>query len=85
MPDNVVGAPAYAITADVKSRKSSKLRLRVAGTAPGVGESHFVFPSECFRQSYRERAFDVRGPVNVDGRESTCAKLAAEWKRSKSE
>ena len=43
--DNAVGTLPMAEIVDVKDEKASKLRLRLSGSAPGMGESHFVFPS----------------------------------------
>ena len=80
--DNVAETLALAIHVSVNEEEASKLRPRMVGTAPGVGESHFVFPSDCFEWSRRDNAFDARDEVGVDDRERVCAELASEWKRS---
>ena len=46
--DSVVGAAAFAEIANVKDGRVPKLRTHMRGAEPGVGESRFVFPSDCF-------------------------------------
>ena len=77
--DDVTGALAYAAITNVKGQKASKLRLRIAGTVPGVGESHFVFLSDCSGWRRRDGAFDVHNSADCGGRERTCSDVAAEW------
>ena len=56
---NAAGTLVSAIFTNVDDRHAAKLRLRVAGTAPGVGEPHFVFASDRFGQACRGITFDV--------------------------
>ena len=79
--DNVVGALVRAVIVNVRDGRAPKWRLRMHGTAPGAGESLFVFPSDCFERSRRDDAFDVRDAVDIDEREGVCAELASAWKR----
>ena len=44
--DNVVGTLALAVMVSGAGEKASKLRLLLVGTAPGAGESRFIFPSD---------------------------------------
>ena len=80
--DDVAGTLALTVIANVKRGKALELRLRIVCTAPGVGESHFASPSDCFEWSCRDDAFGVRDKVDIGERERGCAELAAEWKRS---
>ena len=68
---SVAGTLASAGIANAEDEQPSKLRLRLAGTAPGVGESHFVFPPDCLGGSRRDDASDMRrarkGPRRVGG------------------
>ena len=45
----------------------------MAGTAPGVGESHSAVPSDCLGWPRRGGAFDMRDPAEFDDREKTRA------------
>ena len=85
MFDNVVGTLAYAIVTGVRDPRAPELGLRIAGVVPGVGESHFVSPSDCFGRPCRGAAFDARGPAESDDREQTRAESAAEWRELKCE
>ena len=57
------------------------MRLRLGGAGSVVGESQFVFPSDCIAWSRRGNAVDVRDGVDMDEREWVCAELVAERKR----
>lgn len=83
--DNASGSPAYKVISNDKDHKAPGLRHRSADAAPGVGESHVAFPSDCFGWSCREGAFDARDPAYCDDLERTCTELVAEWKQLKCE
>ena len=76
--DNVVGTWVYAIATNVEGHQLSKFGLRLAGTAPGVGELPFVFASGCFGWAFRDGTFDVHEPVACGDRERVCAGLVTE-------
>ena len=81
--DNVVGTLVYAIVTNVEDHQSSKFGLRLAGTAPDVGEMHFVFASDCFGWAFRDGTFDVHEPVACGDRERVCGGLVTEREQLK--
>ena len=56
------------------------LQLSVAGSAPGVGERHFAFPSDCCPWSTSDGMFVTGNEVPETDREAVCSTLAGEWK-----
>ena len=66
------------MTVGAQEEKASKMSLSTVGAAPGVGESHLVFPSDCFERPRRGDTFDVRDEVDIDDREMVCAELVSE-------
>ena len=79
--NNAVGAMALALIVNVEDPRASKLRISMGGTAPGVGESHFAFPSDSFTWSCRGSFFDVRDELSVDAGQDVCAQLVVELRR----
>ena len=81
---DVVGMFAFAEIANVKGCPGT-LCLRLGGAAPGVGESHFVSPSDCFERSRRDGASDARDGVSTDEREDVSVQSVAKWRRLEAE
>ena len=82
---DVVGPSTLARVVNVKEGRASKLRLRMAGTSPDAGESHFAFPSDCSAWSCRDGIFYVCVKVSDAEREEVCVQLFAEWSRLEAE
>ena len=55
--DNVVGTLAFGLVANEPGSGDPTLQLFVGGTAPGIGEKHFAFPSDCFSRAFSAGAF----------------------------
>ena len=57
--DNVVFMTVFGIVANDPTQDAGMLQVCLAGTAPGIGECHYAFPSDCFAWSARNRSFII--------------------------
>ena len=57
--DNVVFMTVFGIVVNDPTQDAGTPQVCLAGTAPGVGECHYAFPSDCFARSARDRSFII--------------------------
>ena len=55
------------------------LQVRLAGTAPNVGEFHYAVPADCLPRPTRDGSFAIDSAVMADDLVETCETLANEW------
>ena len=80
MIDSVVGALLFGLVVNEPGRNEMMLRVLIAGTAPGVGEVHYVLASDSLPRPAKDGSVDVRSKVDGRGRENAWAELAPGWK-----
>ena len=76
--DCVAGALLLGLVANDPGSTVPMLRVSVAGTAPGVGEVHFVLASDCSQRFTNDGSLDVRSEVDICGRKDVCKGLVSE-------
>ena len=82
--DSVVFAIAFGVVANEPCSDAGMLQIRLAGTAPDVGEYHYAFPSDCFPWSSTDGMFVMDDEVSDAGREAVCSTLASDWRNLES-
>ena len=77
--DNAVFMVVFGIVVNEASTGAGMLQVQIAGTAPGVGEYHYAFASDCFGWSTQDRSFLIVPAVGESEWDRACSKLVEEW------
>ena len=80
--DNVVFTTVFGIVVDEPTEDAGMLQVQLAGTAPGIGEYHYAFPSDCFAWAARDRSFIIAPGVEGEDWSRACAKMVDEWQEA---
>ena len=75
-----LGAFLFGFSRKRPRPREMMLQVRLGGTAPGVGGSHFAFPSDCFPRATSDRTFVTDDEVSEPDREALCSTLVRERK-----
>ena len=77
--DNVVFTTVFGTVVNEPTDDAGMLQVLLAGTAPGVGEYHYAFPSDCFAWSARDRSFIIVSGTEGEDWSRACSKMVNEW------
>ena len=77
--DNVVFTTVFGIVVNDPTNDAGMLQVQLAGTAPGIGECHYAFPSDCFAWSARDRSFIIVPGAEGEDWPRACSKMIDEW------
>ena len=80
MLDVAAGTIAFGIAANQTRDDAGMLQVLLGGAAPGVGERHFAFPSDCLPWPTRQGLFVIEKEIRPEDRSAAREDLANEWK-----
>ena len=78
--DVAAGTIAFGIAANQTRDDAGMLQVLLGGAAPGVGERHFAFPSDCLPWPTRQGLFVIEKEIRPEDRSAAREDLANEWK-----